>query len=97
MDHMHNCYHDGNVGHIVTPESLKYSCRLHLNWKKFKQRKMLNHFQLVCRRSNAKVFEFKLQLFIFNKNGNNKFIAYLAWPNDIGYDGKSKQDIKFIL
>ena len=23
MDHMHNCHHDGYIGHVVTPESLK--------------------------------------------------------------------------
>ena len=91
---MHNSHHDGNHGHFLTPAPLKYCWNranfytTYLNLKKLKQKKMLNHFQLV--------FQFKYN-YSYSKNMqtmNSLDAIHPAWPNDIGLDEKSKQDIK---
>ena len=54
------------------------------------------YFQLVLRQLQKKAFEFKLQLFAFQKYGKNKFIKSRdpGWPKDIEFDEKLKQKIE---
>ena len=106
MDHLPNCHHDGNVGHIATPESLKYCCNsgkvlyIAIELEKIKTNEDVKPFLIGISSLEMKKYLNLNYNYSYSKNmqiTNSLNPTHLALPNDIGFDAKSKQDIKIYI